>query len=214
MTITQDTHVLSMWSTPLYRQDLGALHGHQQVTQFNTELRDLILEREALHRNPLKFGVIGATKTSLDILRLDTPAIDWLRQRVLDAVETISLGLVGDIQTEAEVDLVAEGWAVVYRSGASHRLHTHHESAWSGVYYIDVGGVGEGAGHLQLLDPRPGAIARQASTGVEYVQPRPGLMVVFPSWLPHSVKATLFGGATRICIAFNVGYQERISDDN
>lgn len=214
MTITRDTHVLSMWSTPLYRQDLGVLHGQDRIDQFNAELRELILEREARHKDPLKFGVIGATKTSLDILRYDTPAIDWLNQRILDAVETIALDLVGDIRVDAEVDLVAEGWAVVYRSGASHRLHTHHESAWSGVYYIDVGGVDGGAGHLQLLDPRPGAIARQTSTGVEYVEPHPGLMVVFPSWLPHSVKATLFGGGTRICIAFNVGYQERIPHDN
>jgi uncharacterized protein (TIGR02466 family) len=214
VTITQDTHVLSMWSTPLYRQDLGELHGRDRVDGLNAELRELILEREARHTDPLKFGVIGATKTSLDILRYDVPAVGWLNQRILDAVETIALGLVGDIRVEAEVDLVAEGWAVVYRSGASHRLHTHHESAWSGVYYIDVGGVGEGAGHLQLLDPRPAAIARQASSGVEYIQPYPGLMVVFPSWLPHSVKATLFGGDTRICIAFNVGYQERIPDDN
>ncbi|MGV9679181.1 TIGR02466 family protein [Nocardia sp. NPDC003482] len=209
MSVDTAARVVKMWATPLYQHDYVEDLGQHRVDAINAELRELVLEGEKRQQDPLLFGVIGATKTSMDILRWNHPAIDWLRDRVLDAVTEISHDLVGDIQTEAEVDMVAEGWAVVYRSGGSHRLHTHHESAWSGVYYIDTGGVDQDAGHLQLLDPRPAAIARQASPGVQYVQPKPGTMVCFPSWLPHSVKATLFGGGTRICIAFNVGYVER-----
>ncbi|MFC9472699.1 TIGR02466 family protein [Nocardia sp. NPDC056952] len=209
MTAETAPRIVKMWATPLYRHDYVEDFGQPAVDEWNAQLRELVLQGEKRQQNPLLFGVIGATKTSMDILRWEHPAIEWLRERVLDAVTEISRDLVGDIETEAEVELVAEGWAVVYRSGASHRLHTHHESAWSGVYYIDTGGVDGDAGHLQLLDPRPAAIARQASSGVEYVQPRPGTLVCFPSWLPHSVKATLFEGGTRICIAFNVGYVER-----
>jgi uncharacterized protein (TIGR02466 family) len=201
--------VVKLWATPLYQHDYVEDFGQDGIDSINAQLRELVLEGERRQQDPLLFGVIGATKTSLDILKWEHPAIDWLRNRVLDAVTEMSHDLVGDVHTEAEVDIVAEGWAVVYRSGGSHRLHTHHESAWSGVYYIDTGGVDQDAGHLQLLDPRPAAIARQASPGVHYLQPRPGTLVCFPSWLPHSVKATVFGGGTRICIAFNVGYDER-----
>jgi len=202
--------IMNFWPTPLLVKDLGA-DGHD-VDAINAELRELVLEAEARQEDPLQFGVIGATKTSLDILRWDHPTIDWLRGRILEAVQQMSASVGADTATEAEVDLIAEGWAVVYRSGASHRLHTHHESSWSGVYYISTGGVGADAGHLQLLDPRPGAIARQATDGVNYVEPAPGTLVCFPSWLPHSVKATLQGGGERICIAYNVGYQERIPE--
>ncbi len=81
---------------------------------------------------------------------------------------------------------------------------------WSGVYYVEAGEAASGtdAGYLQLLDPRPGAIARQASGGPERIQPVPGRMVAFPGWLPHSVQATASGDSLRICIAWNVAYDE------
>jgi hypothetical protein len=64
---------------------------------------------------------------------------------------------------------------VAYRSGGSLRPHTHHDSAWSGVYYVSSGtdesaasdGAVVDAGYLQLLDPRPAAIAWQATAAPE-----------------------------------------------
>jgi len=100
---------------------------------------------------------------------------------------------------------------VVYRSGGSLRPHTHHDSAWSGVYYVEAGDPSTSvsdAGYLQLLDPRPAAIARQATSGPWRVQPVPGRMVAFPGWLPHSVQATAGGDSLRICIAWNVAYDK------
>lgn len=90
------------------------------------------------------------------------------------------------------------------------RPHTHHDSAWSGVYYVESGAGADGgeAGYLQLLDPRPAAVARQASSGVVRIQPVPGRMVAFPGWLPHSVRATLSGGGLRICVAWNAAYDK------
>ena len=58
-----------------------------------------------------------------------------------------------------------------------------------------------------MIDPRPGAIARRIGDPVHNVAPFPGLLVGFPSWLPHSVRATLADSTDpRICVAFNVGY--------
>jgi hypothetical protein len=62
--------------------------------------------------------------------------------------------------------------------------------------------------HRQLLDPRPAAIARQASAGVQRIRPVPGRMVAFPGWLPHSVQAIATGDSLRICIAWNVAYDK------
>ena len=47
--------------------------------------------------------------------------------------------------------------AVVNPSGESGQLHAHPNCYWSGVYYVDDGGVTNDpsvAGELELLDPR------------------------------------------------------------
>lgn len=202
------TGILELWPTPLYIADQAEQTSREEVVEMNAQLHDLILKAEARDEGAFNFGMIGAQKSSIDLLRWEHPAVHWLRSRLLSAVRDLSHDtLGGQAETATSYPIQAEGWAVVYHEGASHKQHTHHDSVWSGTYYVATGGVDAGAGHLQLLDPRPGAIARSASPGVGYVRPFPGLLVVFPSWLPHSVKATLSAtGEPRIGVAFNVTY--------
>ncbi|MFJ1552733.1 putative 2OG-Fe(II) oxygenase [Streptomyces mirabilis] len=214
MTTTTRSTTFTAWPTGFYQVDLTTLEGPglgpETVAEMNDQLRTLILEAES--RQPeYRFGVIGAQKSSLDILRWDHPAVAWLRERILDAIRDLTLDALSDKEELAETvfeksGIRAEGWAVVYHQGGSHRQHTHHDSVFSGTYYIETGGVGPEGGHLQLLDPRPAAVARRASPGVYAVQPKPGLLVGFPSWLPHSVQATLHDGGTRICVAWNAAF--------
>ncbi|MDH6629430.1 uncharacterized protein (TIGR02466 family) [Streptomyces sp. LBL] len=210
MTTETRATTFTAWPTGFYQADLTAMHGPETVAEMNGQLRTLILDAEA--RQPeYRFGVIGAQKSSLDILRWEHPAVDWLRGCILGAIRDLTVDALSDKEELAErvfekSEIRAEGWAVVYHQGGSHRQHTHHDSVFSGTYYIETGGVGPDGGHLQLLDPRPAACARRASPGVYTVKPKPGLLVGFPSWLPHSVQATLPHGGTRICIAWNAGF--------
>lgn len=203
---------LLAWRTPVYQADFA------DAGQYNATLRELILEAEKTDTEAANFGGIDAIKSSQGILRWQHPAVDWLKLRIMDAVTALTADVLGDAAAEVTQGVLAEGWAVVYRGGGSLRPHTHHDSAWSGVYYVESGaaehtadgaaGGAADAGHLQLLDPRPAAIARQASPGVVRVRPVPGRMVAFPGWLPHSVQATLSGSGLRICIAWNVAYDK------
>jgi uncharacterized protein (TIGR02466 family) len=207
MTITATnppSTALMTWRTPVYQAD------HRDVSEINQQLRDMILDAERTDTEAANFGGIDAIKSSQGMLRWDHPAIEWLKARIMDAVTALTGDVLGDAASEVTQGILAEAWAVVYRSGGSLRPHTHHDSAWSGVYYVESGaGDGGGdAGYLQLLDPRPAAIARQASQGVVRVQPVPGRMVAFPGWLPHSVQATLTGSGLRICVAWNVAYDK------
>ncbi|MEW1550530.1 putative 2OG-Fe(II) oxygenase [Streptomyces tsukubensis] len=214
MTAETKAITFTTWPTSLYQVDLtaqdGPERGPETVSDMNRQLRELILSAEKQQKE-YNFGVIGAQKSSLDILRWDHPCVHWLRRRIFEAVHDLTLDVLSgneDLTTTVfdRFPVRAEGWAVVYRRGGSHRQHTHHDSVFSGTYYIETGGVGPSAGHLQLLDPRPAAVARGASPGVRAVKPYPGLLVAFPSWLPHSVKATLHGGGTRICVAWNAAF--------
>jgi hypothetical protein len=85
---------------------------------------------------------------------------------------------------------VFRAWAIVNRAGSYHRRHTHAESTWSGIYYVDVGGA-DSACTVFEVDPAPVRIT-----------PEPGLMVLFPSTIWHSVEPH-HGNGNRITIAFD-----------
>ena len=115
---------------------------------------------------------------------------------------------------------VTECWANVSSPGGSHRLHSHPNSLLSGVWFA---AVPPGSGQLEFRDPRPSGwlrLDRQTTTAANAqvigVDPQDGLLVVFPSWLPHSV-ATNRGNGERISVAFNlmptgrIGFQQRHS---
>ena len=108
-------------------------------------------------------------------------------------------------------------WANVNRNGASNKIHYHPGAFWSGCFYVDDGGM-NGQEHLggaiEFHDPRGAApmmyapnvkmkIADCFTAGLsERIYPKTGMMLMFPSWLQHSVMAYT-GTGTRISIAFN-----------
>jgi uncharacterized protein (TIGR02466 family) len=109
-------------------------------------------------------------------------------------------------------------WANVNGPGDANMCHYHAGAFWSGTYYVDDGGCGADetlGGEFEMLDPRgPGpamyapalkfAGEDGASVGAaETIRPRPGMMMLFPSWLFHQVRPYR-GTALRISIAFNL----------
>lgn len=194
---------VGMWPTPLSVRDLT---DSERWSELNDELLKLVLRQEAADEDPMTFGVMGATKTSHAIMKWDVESVRWLKGEIAASLRTVA-DSVGASEEGSVVRAIIDGWVVVYRHAASHRLHTHHGSAWSGVYYLATGDLAADAGHLQMIDPRVGAIARGESEGVLSIAPAPGHLVLFPSWLPHSVKATGSTSQARVCIAFNVGYE-------
>ena len=103
-------------------------------------------------------------------------------------------------------------WINMGPPGAAHRLHSHANNFLSCVYYLRTG---QGADTITFYDPRfqnqvvlPTVTERtpeNASSidlGVEE-----GSLVLFPSWLPHSVPPNA-GDEMRISIAFNVMFSK------
>lgn len=114
---------------------------------------------------------------------------------------------------------LVEAWANVNGPGAGNVSHYHPGSFWSGTYYVDDGGCAADpalGGEFEMFDPRgalPGMYAPAlrfagddgASAGAgETIRPRPGLLLLFPSWLMHQVKPYR-GDRLRVSIAFNLG---------
>ena len=109
-------------------------------------------------------------------------------------------------------------WANINRHGDANARHVHGGAVWSGIFYVDDGGIAGAAtlgGGLELWDPRGGLALMYAPTAklttagsvnaglAELHYPKTGQLLMFPSWLPHSVEPYR-GGAVRISVAFNL----------
>jgi uncharacterized protein (TIGR02466 family) len=99
-------------------------------------------------------------------------------------------------------------WATVLAKGAAHRAHSHPNNFLSGVYYVRTH---PGADSINFHDPRPqAAVIRPPvveltaeNTDQVVVTVTNGTLLIFPSYLEHSVAATA-SDEERISISFNV----------
>lgn len=95
------------------------------------------------------------------------------------------------------------GWGVVLSQGGKQIRHTHPESDISGVLYLAIpSAVGDDLSDQEgALWFSPNPHIQDQVNGI-YVTPKPGLLVLFPSFLPHETIPFVSKEA-RICIAFN-----------
>ncbi len=99
-------------------------------------------------------------------------------------------------------------WANVSAKEASHRVHTHPNNFLSGVYYVQTW---PGADTVNFHDPRSQtSILRPPVTELTaqnadqvVVRVRNGTLLIFPSYLPHSVSPSE-SNELRISVSFNV----------
>jgi uncharacterized protein (TIGR02466 family) len=99
-------------------------------------------------------------------------------------------------------------WATVLASGAEHRAHYHPNNFLSGVYYVRTH---PGADTINFHDPRnqtgiirPPVVALTVeNTDQVVVRVNDGTLLIFPSYLRHSVDANA-SAEERISISFNV----------
>ena len=124
-----------------------------------------------------------------------------------------------DFQKIAEAKFEITGcWANMNPLNAAHGTHSHPNNFLSGVYYLRTNTE---ADTINFHDPRPQReIIKPAVTELTaentdqvVVRVRNGTLLIFPSWLAHSVDANK-SKETRISISFNVmfsAYAENMS---
>lgn len=99
-------------------------------------------------------------------------------------------------------------WVNLLRGPGHHSAHIHPHSFISGTLYVEVP---KGSGSIRFEDPRlpmmMAAPTRQADAPDDLqpfvtVEPRPGLLLLFESWLRHEVLPGT-GRGERLSISFN-----------
>ncbi len=99
-------------------------------------------------------------------------------------------------------------WGNLYAPGAAHRAHSHPNNYLSAVYYVRTR---PGADTINFHDPRsqtgvirpPVTELTAANTDQVVVRVGNGTLLVFPSYLQHSVDANA-SGESRVSLSFNL----------
>ena len=92
-------------------------------------------------------------------------------------------------------------WVNLLKSGGHHSGHIHPHSVLSGTFYVEVP---TGSGAIRFEDPRLPLMmaAPPCAEAFVTVEPRPGLLLMWESWLRHEVLAGS-GKGERLSISFN-----------
>lgn len=183
-------------------------HVWSDAPALNGPLRDSILA-EAARRPGESHSNIGGWHSPTGALEFCGAAGVRLIEHMQEMTQEATTRLYAQHGMPADpLGWTLSAWANVNRPGDGNEVHTHPGATWSGVYYVDPGTsdpAAEGAS-ISLSDPSP--LRTQvffptlSSASVRF-RPVPGLMILFPSYLPHSVPPHR-GDRPRISIAFNV----------
>lgn len=208
MTTRMSIAVRGLFATPVAALEVPGAEA------LNLQLSGAILHRRNTHTS-MQASNAGGWHSDHGLLEWAAP---WAGQII-----ELGRGMASQLTANRKGERVApdwkvQAWANVNTTGHANVCHYHPGSYWSGTYYVDDGGCAADhslGGEFEMLDPRgpgPGMYAPGlkfagedgASVGAaEIIRPKPGLLVLFPSWLMHQVRPYR-GTRTRISIAFNL----------
>lgn len=134
---------------------------------------------------------LGGLQTQGNILKIDRKPVRQLGEAFAEMIAQMGAANV----------LQMVGWAVLARPGALSVDQPHHHLPYhfSAVYYPKVPVLQQPEGNIVFFDPR------ETFAGGQPVQlpPQEGMMVLFPSWLKHSVIPLHHARDDRISISLN-----------
>ena len=104
-------------------------------------------------------------------------------------------------------------WAIINTGGSANLRHQHGNSTISGAYYVRAP---KNSGDIVFYDPRPAPVytypkalnPNLLNAQVNGINPKEGALVLFPSYLDHSVNENL-SNEERIVISFNISIQHK-----
>ena len=209
-----------MLGTELYQQlydydrlvrvfDLDPPAGWSSMDALNTALVEVLDTRHRARRHPLDQSLRNGTQTPRSLLSETDPAVksilaafqgpiaEYRRHLGVDPGHPLSARNAGEMRYSG-------AWSVRLRRLGYHVNHFHPEGWLSSAYYVQTPPESADAvarsGWIKFGEPR---YATPGLTAERFVQPRPGRLVLFPSYMWHGTTA-IHGDSPRLSIAFDV----------
>ena len=186
----------SLFATMLYEGNLG---DETLLRELAHSIRSLAQDDEAGRRWSKAHRYAGYTSyASLNDLPRRDPAFETLAKLLNRHAAQFARDCGFDLGRKPKLDSL---WVNLLKSGGQHSGHIHPHSIISGTLYVEVP---KGSGAIRFEDPRLPLMmaAPLRSDTFVTVEPRPGLILMWESWLRHEVLAAS-GRAERLSISFN-----------
>ena len=192
-----------LFVTKLYETELG---DGDLLASLAHSIRSLAADDTAGQRWSRDKGYRGYTSyASLNDLPRRDPAFADLAKFLQRHVAAFAQECAFDLTRKPKLDSL---WVNLLKSGGHHSGHIHPHSIISGTFYVEVP---PRSGTIRFEDPRlplmMAAPPRREDSLEELksfvsVEPRPGLLLMWESWLRHEVMPGT-GKGDRLSISFN-----------
>jgi uncharacterized protein (TIGR02466 family) len=203
--------VVLAFPTPIFRH----CWPEEESRPVNKALKAEILARRE-QASGISMSNVGGWQSEPDLMNWSLPEVAQLSHWINQAFGMVMGRELETIDFKSRY--VIASWANINEYGDYNRTHIHSNHHWSGVYYVDVGNPSPDVGPngaIEFLDPRPAVgvfdLPGITASGTWTILPKPGLMLMFPSWLRHTVLP-YYGESPRITIAFNLRVAKLTSD--
>ena len=190
-----------LFATCLYEAELG---NDQLLSELAHSIRTLAEDDEAGRRWSRDKGYKGYTSyASLNDLPRRDPAFDDVKRILTRHAAAFARELAWDAKPRLD-----SLWVNLLRAGGHHSGHIHPHSILSGALYVEVP---KRSGAIRFEDPRlplmMAAPVRRDDAPEELrpfatIEPKPGLLLMWESWLRHEVLPGA-ANADRLSISFN-----------
>ena len=195
--------IRSLFATRLYEAELGDA---DLLAELAHSIRTLAIDDGAGRRWSRDKGYKGYTSyASLDDLPRRDPAFADLARLLVRHAATFADSLAFDLGRKPKLDSL---WVNLLKAGGHHSGHIHPHSIISGTLYVEAP---ERSGAIRFEDPRlpmmMAAPTRRDDAPEELrpfvsVEPRPGLLLLWESFLRHEVLPGT-AKADRLSVSFN-----------
>jgi tetratricopeptide (TPR) repeat protein len=188
--------------------------GWSSIEEFRSDLNAALVERHKFHAQPLDQSLRNGTQTPRGLLGDPDPIIVSFLQALQEPIEQyrqhIGTNSAHPMTVRNRGQTVMTGcWSVRLGKEGYHVNHVHPEGWISSAYYAEVPPEVEDteakSGWIKFGEPRfpvPGATAEK------YVQPKVGMLVLFPSYMWHGTMP-IHGSQPRMTVAYDAVCMDR-----
>ena len=186
------------FSTPVWIDQID------NFESINSELQNYIYQEQ--EKNP-----DGVKKSNFNGWHSEN--FDLKNENLKNFINEVSINIgtaVNDMgwDLEAQIVKITNMWAIINKNRAFNEKHHHGNSALSAAYYVKAE---SNAGNIVFFDPRQANVfhhptakkANDLNGQIKSITPKPGTLILFPSYLEHKVEENL-SNKERIVVSFNV----------
>jgi len=184
-------------------QRIDVPQGFESLEQFNAALHAQLSEQHLTPNHALEQTMRGGTQSENNLFQNPSGLAAVLKQQISKIVDRYIAQLPRDdthpFLRYANPDYVYTGaWSTILQASGFDGSHIHNEGWLSGTYYVQTPALtaqqhADRQGYIQFGEP-PQRFVSERNTIHRVIAPQIGVVVLFPSYYWHGVRAFNSGG--------------------